>query len=85
MTEPYRHWRDKILFWMETTKHDLIPSGNAFKQQRSEDFIYSQFKMVDGVQQALRLSRHSTDMVNRQLVSQMVRVDHGNGGGSNRL
>ena len=77
MTEPYRHWRDKILFWIETTKHDLIPSGNAFKQQRSEDFIYSQFKMVDGVQQALRLPRHSTDMVNRQLVSQMVRVDHG--------
>ena len=85
MTEPYRHWRDKILFWMETTKHDLIPSANAFKQLRSEDFIYLQFKMVDGVQQALRLPRHSTDMVNRQLVSQMVRVDHGNGGGSNRL
>ena len=62
---------------MEITGQDTTLSRNATKRLKNEDSKFSQFKMVDGVQPVHRLSRPSTNMANRLLVSRMVRVDHG--------
>ena len=62
---------------MAATRQDETPSKNAIEQLRNEDSTFLQFKMVDGVHPVLRLARPSTNMANRRLASQMVKVDHG--------
>lgn len=62
---------------MVVTSQDATLSKNAIEQLRNEDSIFSQFKMVDGVQAVLLLTRHSTNMANRLLASRMVKAGHG--------
>ena len=70
-------WKAQILFWMARMALERTPLPSAPRLQCEKDTICLQFRMVDGVQPVLQHHRPMTSTESRQIVSLMVKVDHG--------
>ena len=70
-------WKAQILFWMVRINLERTPLPSAPRLQCEKDTECLQFRMVDGVQPVLQRHRPMTSTESRQIVSLMVKVDHG--------